>query len=161
MAAGKSTIGKRLARELGVPFVDTDAEIVALHGSIDALFAREGEAAFREYERCAIEAALSGEPKVVSLGGGAVTHPATRALLAERAVRVFVEVPPTTVAARVRRSTTVRPVLGTKPTLARIRELFAQREAYYREAEITVDGRGSVGKIARTIVERLRGIEAL
>lgn len=151
MAAGKSTIGKRLARELGLPFVDTDAEVVALHGPIAAIFAREGEAAFREYERMALEAALGGEAKVVSLGGGAVTHAPTRELLKRYAVRVFLDVPATTILARARRAQVPRPVLGEKPSLAHIRELLALREPYYREAEIVIDGRGATGKIARAI----------
>ena len=151
MAAGKSTIGKRLARELKMPFVDTDAEIIALHGPIETIFANEGEAAFREYERIAVEAALAGEAKVLSLGGGAITHAPTRALLTQHAVRVFVDVPATTILARARRSQTPRPVLGEKPTLARIRELLALREPYYREAEIIIDGRGATSKIARAI----------
>ncbi|HTV74140.1 MAG TPA: shikimate kinase [Candidatus Acidoferrales bacterium] len=156
MAAGKSTIGKRLARELGLPFVDTDAEIIAAHGPIEEIFAREGEAAFREYERAAVEAALLGETKVVSLGGGAVTHAPTRDLLTEHTVRVFVEVPATTILARSRRSQTPRPLLGEKPSLARIRELLALREPLYREAEIVIDGRGATSKVARAIALELR-----
>jgi shikimate kinase len=151
MAAGKSTIGKRLARELAMPFIDTDAEIIAAHGPIEEIFRREGEAAFREYERAAVERALAGEAKVLSLGGGAVTHAPTRDLLARHALRVFVDVPATTILARARRSQTPRPVLGEKPTLGRIRELLALREPYYREAEIIINGRGPTTKIARAI----------
>lgn len=152
MAAGKSTIGKRLARELGLPFVDTDAEIVAGHGPLEDIFAREGEGSFRVYERNVVAAALLGEPKVISLGGGAITHAPTRALLEAHALRVFIEAPLRTILARVRRSKTRRPMLGEQPSMRRVRELFALREPYYREAEIVVDGRGTAGKVASAIV---------
>jgi shikimate kinase len=161
MAAGKSTIGKRLARELGLPFVDTDTEIAAMHGPVEDIFAREGEARFRAYECAVVEAALRGKPKVVSLGGGAVTHAPTRALLAEHALRVFIDVPPRTILARARRSKTARPVLGEKPTMRHVRELFALREPYYREAEILIDGRGTVGKVARAIVSALAACRSM
>jgi shikimate kinase len=151
MAAGKSTIGKRLARELGLPFVDTDAEIAAGHGPLEDIFAREGEGSFRAYERDALEAALRGEPKVISLGGGAITHAPTRALLEAHALRVFIETPLRTILARVRRSKTHRPMLGEQPSMRRVRELFALREPYYREAEIIIDGRGTAGRIASAI----------
>jgi shikimate kinase len=151
MAAGKSTIGKRLARDLGLPFVDTDAEIVAEHGPLEDIFAHEGEGRFRAYERDVLEAALRGEPKVISLGGGAITHAPTRALLEAHALRVFIEAPLRTILARVRRSKTRRPMLGEQPTMRRVRELFALREPYYREAEIVVDGRGTAGKVASAI----------
>jgi shikimate kinase len=151
MAAGKSTIGKRLARELGLAFVDTDAEIVATHGPVEGIFAREGEATFRAYECEVLEAALRGEAKVISLGGGAITHAPTRALLEAHALRVFIDVPARTILARVRRSTTRRPMLGQTPSMQRVRELFVLREPYYREAEITVDGRGTAGKVALAI----------
>jgi shikimate kinase len=140
---------------LGLPFIDTDAEIVAVHGSPEEIFAREGEGAFRAYECEVVRTVLRGEPKVISLGGGAITHAPTRALLAERALRVFIDVPLRTILARARRSTTPRPMLGEKPSIARARELFSLREPYYHEAEIIIDGRGTVGKIARMIVSAL------
>lgn len=152
MAAGKSTIGQRVAREMALPFIDTDARIVAAHGAIEEIFAREGEARFREYERATVEAALQGEDAVISLGGGAVTYEPTRALLNEHAIRVFIEVPAGMILARARRSTSARPLLGAQPSLERIRKLLALREPYYREAEIIVSGKGSVGKVAQAIV---------
>jgi shikimate kinase len=69
--AGKSRLGKRIARRLDVPFVDTDKRIVAAHGPIPAIFAEHGEAGFRRFERAEVARALS-EPAVVALGGGAV-----------------------------------------------------------------------------------------
>ena len=90
MGTGKSTIGRKLARELGCAFFDTDSLIVRAHGAIAEIFAREGEAAFRRYERETIEHVLrSGEAGVVGLGGGALTVAENRALLKEGAHRIF------------------------------------------------------------------------
>jgi shikimate kinase len=84
MGAGKTRVGKRVARLLGVGFTDTDKVIVAEHGPIADLFAERGEAYFRELERAAVEAALETDD-VVSLGGGAVLDPATqRDLIGQR-----------------------------------------------------------------------------
>jgi shikimate kinase len=77
-AAGKSRIGKRVAKLLGVPFTDTDSQIVASHGAIADIFAEHGEPHFRALEREAVRAALTGFG-VVSLGGGAVLDPGTQA----------------------------------------------------------------------------------
>lgn len=159
MAAGKTTIGKRLGRDLGLDFVDTDAIVVARHGPIDEIFAAEGEARFRDYEFEAVQEALTGDPKVISLGGGAVTHEPTRNALSEHALRVFLEVPVTTIIARVRRASTIRPILGTQPTLQSIKALLSAREPFYREAEITVEARGTTSKIARTIATRLSQLQ--
>lgn len=81
MAAGKTKIGRRVARALELPFVDTDKRIVAVHGPIPEIFAREGEDYFRVIEREAVAEAL-GEEAVVSLGGGAVLNPETQTDLA-------------------------------------------------------------------------------
>ncbi|QEO10134.1 shikimate kinase [Protaetiibacter larvae] len=85
MGAGKTRIGRRVARELGVPFTDTDKVIVAAHGPIAALFDSHGEPHFRALERAAVRDALAGEG-VVSLGGGAVLDPETRTALAAHPV---------------------------------------------------------------------------
>jgi shikimate kinase len=82
MASGKTKIGKRVARALDVPFIDTDKRIVAEYGPISEIFAREGEDYFRVLEREAVAEAIATE-SVVSLGGGAVLHPDTQADLAE------------------------------------------------------------------------------
>ncbi len=157
MAAGKSTIGRFVARELGLPFVDTDDLIVARHGPIAELFARDGEAGFRAAELDAVVEALAGPRSVIALGGGAVTHAPTRAVLAEGALRVYLEVPPETILARLRRSRTVRPVVGRAPTIERVRELLALREPLYRDCDLTVRGpRRSKLAYARAIVESLR-----
>lgn len=88
MAAGKSKIGRLVARALDVPFVDTDKVVAAQHGPIPEIFAEQGEAAFRALERAAVAEALRGSG-VVSLGGGAVLHPETQLDLARHTVVVL------------------------------------------------------------------------
>jgi shikimate kinase len=150
MAAGKSTIGRELARELGVAFVDTDDLIVARNGPVAELFARAGEAGFRAAELEAVREALAQAPGVIALGGGAVTHAPTRALLADLDISVD------TLVVRLRRSRTVRPLVGPNPSPERVRELLDAREPYYREAEIIVSGpRRSKRAFAREIAERV------
>ena len=163
MGAGKSTIGVLLARELARPFVDTDALVVERYGPIEAIFAREGVARFREYERQVVHQALAGEPAVIALGGGAVTHPPTRALLEGRAVRVYLDVPVASLVARLQRSSTVRPVLGAEgPTHDRVRTLLAAREPLYRQAEFVVPASGrSKPALARRIAALVRTAKAL
>ncbi len=119
--------------------MDTDALVARDHGPVPAIFAEEGEAAFRRYERAAIEAALeSAEPAVLALGGGALTLAANRTLLASRAYRVFIRVSAEQVLARVRNAKVPRPLLGETPTLATIRALYDQRMPHYEAADHVV-----------------------
>jgi len=97
-AAGKSRVGKRVARILGLPVIDTDAVVAAAHGPIPELFAAHGEPHFRALERAAVEQALQRRA-VVSLGGGAVLDPATQAQLQGLPV-VLLTATPEAVAAR-------------------------------------------------------------
>lgn len=140
MASGKSTIGRKLARKLGWAFFDTDALIARAHGAIAAIFANEGEMAFRGYERAAIDGALqSVEPSVLSLGGGALTVAENRRALTDRAYRIFIRVSPEEILARARRSRTIRPLLGPNPTLERINELYAARMPDYESVDHVID----------------------
>jgi shikimate kinase len=159
MASGKSTIGRKLARKLGWAFVDTDALVVRAHGTIAKIFAIEGEAAFRRHERAALAAALeSCEPSIVALGGGALTLPENRKLLAERALRVFIKLSPEQILARVRRSREVRPVLGAAPTLATIKEIYAIRMPDYASSDLVVEAtRRGDAEVMDEIVTWLRG----
>ncbi|MBD7957848.1 shikimate kinase [Microbacterium sp. Sa4CUA7] len=141
MGAGKTSVGRKLAKRLGLSFTDTDAEIVREHGPIAQIFATHGEPHFRELERQAVCAALSGGG-VVALGGGAVTHPDIRdALAAHRVVLLTVE--PETIAARLRaasRPVTSRPLLHGDDALARWQEIYqARREMYEAAADATFD----------------------
>ncbi|MGU3408562.1 shikimate kinase [Microbacterium sp. M1A1_1b] len=108
MGAGKSTVGKRVARRLGVPFTDTDRVIVREHGPIPAIFAGRGEPAFRELEAEAVRKALA-TGGVIAVGGGAVTHAATRDALTGARI-VLLTVSPEAVAERINGSD--RPLLA-------------------------------------------------
>ncbi|QOD42780.1 shikimate kinase [Clavibacter zhangzhiyongii] len=131
--AGKTTVGRRVARALGEPFTDTDRAVVAAHGSIADIFREHGEPRFRELERAAVVAALA-EGGVVSLGGGAVLDPATRADLAASAV-VLLTVSEDAVRSRIRGDD--RPLVD---GLDSWRRLVADREELYRSlADLTID----------------------
>ncbi|MBD5634668.1 MAG: shikimate kinase [Candidatus Eremiobacteraeota bacterium] len=160
MAAGKSTIGRHLARELGVPFVDTDDAIVERFGPIPDLFSARGEAGFREAELEAVRAVLAGPPSIIALGGGAVTYVPTRELLRAGAVRVYLDIPVEALVARLKRSQTVRPLVGSDPTIERVRALLEPREPIYLESDIVVRGpRRSKRAFALEIAARLRAHE--
>jgi shikimate kinase len=140
MAAGKTTIGRKLARRLGCKFCDTDALIVREHGDIATIFTAEGEPAFRAYERAAVERALGADRcSVIALGGGALTVAENRALLDESAHSVFIRVSPQRILARVQNGARRRPLLGPDPTLEGIAALYARRVAAYERADYVVD----------------------
>jgi shikimate kinase len=162
MAAGKSTIGRKLARRLERPFVDTDRLVIAQRGAIATIFADEGEAAFRRYETEAILRALAGdEPRVIAVGGGALTVEENRVRLAQRAWRVFIKISPDQALARIRRGRAVRPVLGEAPTLAAITELYAARLPEYERADFIVDATSrSDSSVIEAIARWLRRLPA-
>ncbi|MBN6189719.1 MULTISPECIES: shikimate kinase [Microbacterium] len=150
MASGKTSVGRRVARRLGVGFIDTDKRIVAAHGPIPALFAEHGEAHFRDLERAAVAQALS-EGGVISLGGGAVTDADTRHLLHGHPV-VFLTVSEDAVADRLRGGT--RPLLAGDDPVERWKRIFAERREWYEEvASISFDtSRRPMQRIADEIV---------
>ncbi|WP_241993097.1 shikimate kinase [Cryobacterium frigoriphilum] len=131
MAAGKSKIGKRVARALGLSFLDTDKIIVAAHGPIPEIFEREGEAYFRQIEREAVVEALKGGA-VVSLGGGAVLDAQTRGDLGQATV-VFLTVRAAVVEARL--GGTRRPLLSAGPAggLGDWQRIYDERRPIYEE----------------------------
>lgn len=133
MAAGKTSVGRRVARRLEVPFIDTDKRVVAEHGPIPAIFAEYGEARFRELERAAVAAALV-EGGVISVGGGAVTDAGTRDLLRSRPV-VFLTVTPEAVADRITGGT--RPLLAGEDPVGTWTRIFDERRAWYDEVATT------------------------
>ncbi|MFO7690933.1 MAG: shikimate kinase [Cryobacterium sp.] len=138
MAAGKSKIGKRVARALGLAFSDTDKLVVAEHGPIPEIFLREGEAYFRQVERDAVVQALQ-EGSVVSLGGGAVLDEDTQADLA-RATVVFLTVRASAVEARIGGAR--RPLLSAGPAggLGDWQRIYDERRpTYERLAHIRFD----------------------
>jgi shikimate kinase len=157
MGSGKSSVGKALAQHIGRRFVDTDDLIVAARGAtIPHIFEEEGEPAFRRYEFEALCAALEGEPAIVATGGGTLMHAPSRALLDERAVRIYLELSTTELCARLRRSRTPRPALGGRPTPERVAAIVAARDVWYRQAEIVLPcDRMKRTLVVRTLVELL------
>lgn len=137
MAAGKTSVGRKVARMLEVPFIDTDKRIAAAHGPIPAIFAEHGEAYFRDLERTEVATALQ-EGGIISLGGGAVTDASTRGLLMQHPV-VFLTVSADAVSQRI--GGTGRPLLtGGDDPVERWRTIFEERRAWYEEvADLTVD----------------------
>lgn len=157
MAAGKSTIGKKLARNLRVKFFDIDDLIGQAHGPIKEIFREQGEPAFRRYEHETIGRVLDDQPAVLALGGGAVTHSPTRELLRDRAYRVFIKVSLERILGRLRRARIVRPLLGTRPSLPGISELYESRLPAYASADFTVEATDlEVAEIVNRIVEWMR-----
>jgi shikimate kinase len=157
MAAGKSTIGKKLARTLKVAFFDTDDLVVDEHGAVSDIFYNEGEKAFRNYEHAAIAHVLEGGvPGIMALGGGALTHEPTQKLLKKRAYRVFIKVTPEQVVERLRKSKRVRPLLGPTPSLSKIKELYTKRMPQYAHADYVVEADGmTTSQVVTAIVEWL------
>lgn len=151
MGAGKSSIGRRVAKTLGRPFFDTDTAVVRQHGAIEDLFREYGEAHFRRLERDAVVAGLA-TGGIVSLGGGAVTDADTRRDLAERRV-VLLTVEPAVVTGRIRES--ARPLLQGEDAMARWTEIYEQRRPVYEElADLTIDtSRGPLQLVVEAIVE--------
>lgn len=141
MGAGKSTIGRRLAVRLGLPFVDADTEIERASGlSIAEIFERFGEAHFRDGERRVIARLIGGSAKVIATGGGAFVAPDTRALILERAVAVWLDADIATLAERVRRRDT-RPLLRDRDPAEVLTELAAKRNPLYAQAHIHISSK--------------------
>lgn len=162
MAVGKSAIGHQLAQQLGAPFVDTDAVIVAGHGSIADIFACRGEHAFREIEARTVAGvvdAAAGTGTVISLGGGAVLDSGTQQVLGNCTV-VYLECDASTVAGRIARNSS-RPLLA-GDAMGRWTTMFATRQPVYeRLADITLDVRhGSVSELGGRLEAALRSYAA-
>lgn len=139
MGAGKTTVGRRLARALGLRFFDADKEIErAADRSVVEIFSDFGEEAFRDGERKVIARLLDEGPCVIALGGGAFANDATRALVREKAVTVWLKADLDTLMERVSRRDT-RPLLLTGDPRQVMADLMAKREAAYRQADLTVD----------------------
>lgn len=157
MAAGKTSVGRALASRLGVDFADLDALIVQTAGrSIPALFAEEGEPAFRELEARTLARALTDCDGVLSLGGGAPVHPGSAELLRGRPV-VLLEVEER-IAARRLSYGAGRPMLEGRDPMVRWRQLAEERGGSYRDvAAHRIDsGHGSPARVARTIIRTLQ-----
>ncbi len=158
MATGKSTVGRLVADRLGVPFVDTDALVAADAGApVGEIFAREGEARFREREARLVPPLLSdGVARVVAFGGGTVTIPQLRHAALERAIVVTLEASPERIVDRVA-SLSERPNLAAASPLERTKNLLALRREIYAEchARVATDGR-SAEEVADAVVAAAR-----
>lgn len=155
---GKSTVGRHLARRLGVAFVDSDQVIEQRMGcSIRLFFEQEGEDAFRDIEQAVLDELSAGTtPAVLSTGGGAVLRPANRLHLHARGKVVYLHAAPDDIFRRLRHDTT-RPLLQVQDPLQRLRTLYEQRDPLYREtAHYTIEtGRPSVATLVNMVVMQL------
>jgi shikimate kinase len=141
MGAGKSSIGRRLAARLGIPFVDADAEIEAAAGmTIDDIFANYGEASFRSGETRVIARLLDAGPQVLATGGGAFMNPETRGIIRRNAVSVWLRADFDVLFRRVKRRND-RPLLKTADTAETLRQLMAERDPIYAQADASVHSR--------------------
>jgi len=138
MGVGKSTVGRRLAKRLGLEFVDSDHEIEQVAGySISEIFEKFGEPSFRDGERRVIARLVHGDPKVIATGGGAFMDPETRTLILEECIAVWLDAEVPLLAERVSRRDT-RPLVKGKDAAAVLSELAAKRNPIYAEAHIHV-----------------------
>ena len=137
---GKSTVAANLAERLGRPSLDTDRMVERRRGATVAeVFAREGEAAFREVESEVLAEVLAGPASVIATGGGAILAAGNRRLLRERATVVWLRADPDELERRVVASPESRPLLRDDPAAA-LRRLAVERDPLYREvADLVVD----------------------
>lgn len=141
MGAGKTSVGKRLAALLGVPFNDSDAQVVEAAGmSIPEIFASLGEPAFRDGERRVISRLLGERPGVLATGGGAFIEPRTRADIKARATSIWLRADIDLLWDRVR-DRPGRPLLQTADPRGTLVDLERRRAPYYAEADVIVDSR--------------------
>jgi shikimate kinase len=141
MGAGKSSVGRRVALRLGIPFVDADTEIEKAAGmAITDIFAIRGEAEFRSGEARVILRLLEGGPQVLATGGGAFINPDTRAVIAAKGISIWLKAEPDVLMKRIKRRQD-RPLLHTADPAATLRKLLDEREPVYALADLTVQSR--------------------
>lgn len=140
MGAGKSSLGVRLAEALETTFLDADAEVEkAAAMSIAEIFEKHGEAAFRDGERRVIKRLLDDGPMVLALGGGAFMDDQTRALVQQKALSVWLDVPLAELVKRVKKKPDKRPLLKGQNIEAKLTELMQTRGPVYATAALRVD----------------------
>lgn len=139
MGAGKSSIGRRLATRLSLPFIDADAEIEAAAGcSIAEIFERHGEDEFRAGERRVVARLLAGPPHVLATGGGAFMNEQTREIIGDRGISIWLRADLDVLLQRVSRRND-RPMLQAADQRARLVELMELRDPWYAHADLVVE----------------------
>lgn len=161
MGAGKTTIGRRLAPRLGLPFFDADLEIEKAAGmSVAELFRMHGEASFRRGEAQVMARLLQGPPCVLATGGGALLDPNTRRLIKEHGLSVWLKTDADTIMKRAGRRGT-RPLLNVADPRAVIESLLKEREPLYAQADLAIEsGAGPHGETVDALIEALRPLIA-
>jgi shikimate kinase len=156
MGVGKSTVGRRLARRLGLPFVDSDSAIEDASGfSAAEVYERFGESDFRDGERRLVARLIEAEIRIIATGGGAYVDPRTRELLNERAITVWLDAPVEILAERTSRRNT-RPLLRNGDPKGTLERLSKERRPSYAEAHIHVrSGEGAHRDVVEAIVDAL------
>ena len=142
MGGGKSSVGRRLATRLNVPFADADVEIEKAAGmTIAEIFARHGEAYFRSGEARVIARLLEGGPQVLATGGGAFMNPDTRQAIKARGVSIWLKADLDVLLRRINKRRNERPLLQTADPGDTLRTLLIEREPTYALADLTVQSR--------------------
>lgn len=156
MGVGKSTVGRRLARRLGLPFVDSDAEIEDASGlSAAEVFERFGEKDYRDGERRLVARLVDGQVRVISTGGGVFVDSRTRELLKTRTITVWLDAPVDVLAQRTGRRDT-RPLLRTDDRKATLERIAEEERPAYAEAHIHVrSSDGAHGDVVEAIIKAL------
>ncbi|MFZ9616112.1 MAG: shikimate kinase [Fluviibacter sp.] len=161
MGAGKSTVGRILARRLGKRFVDTDHEIEKRNGvTIPVIFEIEGEDGFRRREQEVLADLAQEKDLVLSTGGGIVLKPENREVLRNHGFVVYLNARPELLAERTKHDRT-RPLLNVEDPLTRLRELYAVRDPLYREVAhaIVETGRGAPQQVVQAILGEISRID--
>ncbi|MCQ0092667.1 shikimate kinase [Roseovarius sp. M141] len=157
MGAGKTAVGRALALQLGVPFLDSDAELeTAAAMTIAEIFARDGEAFFRSRETEVIDRLLCGEACILSTGGGAFLAPRNRALISAKAVSVWLNADLKLLWNRVKHKDS-RPLLRTSDPFQTLQDIYEARVPIYAEADLEVVSRASytIDKMTTQVIAAL------
>jgi len=148
MGAGKSSIGRRLASRLGIPFIDADAEIESAAGmTISEIFEKHGEPYFRAGEARVIARLLDNGPQVLATGGGSVMDPQTRALIGQKGISIWLKADIDVLLKRTKRR-------NDRPLVEKIKDLLPVREPIYAQADIIIQSRDEPHD---TIIDEIMG----
>ena len=148
MGAGKSSIGRRLASRLGIPFIDADTEIVSAAGmTIPEIFEKHGEPYFRAGEARVIARLLDNGPQVLATGGGSLMDPQTRALIGQKGISIWLKADVDVLLKRTKRR-------NDRPLVEKIKDLLPVREPIYAQADIIIQSRDEPHD---TIIDEIMG----